>query len=40
MVRGLDMGDGDILPFRCCGDLVGKRGLPIGETGQDMFLGI
>ena len=40
MARGLDIGDGDILPFRCCGDLECRRGLPMGETGHDMFLGI
>lgn len=39
VVRGLDIGEGDILPFSCCGDLDCKRGLPIGETGHDMFLG-
>lgn len=40
VVRGLDIGEGDILPFRCCGDLECRRGLPMGETGHDMFLGI
>jgi hypothetical protein len=40
VVRGLDIGEGDILPFKCCGDLECKRGLPMGETGHDMFLGI
>lgn len=40
VVRGLHMGDGDILPFRCCGDLECNSGLPIGETGHDIFLGI
>lgn len=40
VVRGLDIGEGDILPFRCCGDLECRRGLPTGETGHDMFLGI
>ena len=39
-VRGLDIGEGDIIPFMCCGDLDLKRGLPMGETGQDIFLGI
>jgi len=39
-VRGLDIGEGDILPFICCGDLGLKSGLPMGETGQDIFLGI
>lgn len=40
VVRGLDIGEGDILPFRCGGDLECNRGLPMGETGHDMFLGI
>lgn len=40
VVRGLDIGEGDILPFRCCGDLECRRGLPMGETGHEMFLGI
>ena len=39
-VRGLDIGEGDIRPFMCCGDLGLKSGLPMGETGQDIFLGI
>lgn len=37
-VRGLDIGEGDSLPFMCCGDLDVKSGLPMGETGQDIFL--
>lgn len=37
VVRGLDIGEGDILPLRCCGDLECKRGLPMGDTGQDML---
>jgi len=40
VVRGLAMGEGDILPFRCCGDLECKSGLPMGETGHDMYLGM
>lgn len=40
VVRGLDIGDGEILPFSCCGDLGCNSGLPIGETGHDTFLGI
>lgn len=40
VLRGLDMGDGDILPFGYWGDLECRRGLPIGETGHDTFLGI
>lgn len=40
VVRGLEIGEGDILPCRCFGDLECNRGLPIGETGHDMFLGI
>lgn len=39
-VRGLDIGEGDILPFMCCGDLDRKSGLPMGETGQEIFLEI
>lgn len=38
VVRGLEIGD--IFPFRCGGDLVCNRGLSVGETGHDMFLGI
>ena len=38
VVRGLDIGEGDILPLKCWGDLGYRRGLPIGETGHDMFL--
>lgn len=34
------MGEGDILPFKCGGDLGCNSGLPIGETGQDTFFGI
>jgi len=37
-VRGLDIGEGDNLPLLCCGDLDLKSGLPMGETGQDIFL--
>ena len=37
-VLGLEIGEGDILPLICCGDLELNRGLPIGETGQDMYL--
>lgn len=37
---GLEIGDGDILPFWCCGDLDLRRGLPHGETGQDVLLRI
>lgn len=40
VVRGLDIGEGDILSLKCCGDLECKRGLPMGDTGHDMFLGI
>lgn len=40
VVRGLEIGEGDILPVKCFGDLECNRGLPIGETGHDMFLGI
>jgi hypothetical protein len=40
VVRGLEMGEGDILPLICCGDLECRRGLPIGETGHDIFLGV
>ena len=40
VVLGLDIGEGDILPFICCGDLEWRRGLPMGETGHDMYLGI
>lgn len=40
VARGLDIGEGDILPFKCGGDLECKRGLPIGETGQETFLGM
>jgi hypothetical protein len=36
-VRGLEMGDGDVLPLVCCGDLECRRGL-LGETGHDLFL--
>lgn len=39
-VWGLDIGDGDILPLICCGDLQCRSGLPIGETGHDIFLGV
>ena len=39
-LRGLEIGEGDILPFMCCGDLECSKGLPIGETGHDTFLGI
>lgn len=39
-VRGLDIGEGDNLPLLCCGDLDLKSGLPMGETGQDIFLEI
>lgn len=39
-VRGLDIGEGDNLPLLCCGDLDLKSGLPMGETGQDIFLWI
>lgn len=38
--RGLEIGEGDILPFRCCGDLECNKGLPMGETGHDMFRGM
>lgn len=34
------MGEGDILPLKCCGDLECRSGLPIGETGHDTFLGV
>ena len=37
---GLDIGEGDILPLICCGDLECRRGLPIGDTGHDIFLAI
>lgn len=43
-VRGLEMGEGDVLPLICCGDLECRRGLPgetghdTGETGHDTFL--
>ena len=40
VVCGLDIGEGDNLPFKCCGDRECKRGLPIGETGHEIFLGI
>lgn len=35
-VRGLEMGEGDVLPLICCGDLECRRGLT-GETGHDIF---
>lgn len=38
VVLGLDIGEGDILPLICCGDLEFSKGLPIGDTGHDMFL--
>lgn len=37
-VRGLEIGEGDILPLKCGGDLEFSRGLPIGETGHEIFL--
>lgn len=37
VVRGLEIGEGDILLLTCCGDLECRRGLPMGETGHDMF---
>lgn len=40
VVRGLEIGEGDILPFRYCGDLEFNKGLPTGETGHDTFRGI
>lgn len=40
VVLGLEIGDGDILPFTCCGDLELRRGLPVGETGHERFLGL
>lgn len=33
VVCGLDIGDGDILPFKGCADLECTRGLPVGDTG-------
>lgn len=39
MVLGLEIGEGDILPLKFCGDLACSRGLPIGDTGQEIFLG-
>lgn len=40
MVWGLDIGEGDTLPLVCFGDREYNKGLPIGETGHDMFRGI
>lgn len=40
VIRGLDMGEGDLLPLTCCGDLGWRSGLPMGETGQETFLGV
>lgn len=37
---GLDMGEGDILPLICCGDRECISGLPVGDTGHEMFLGV
>ena len=39
-VCGLDIGEGDILPLICCGDLGCSKGLPMGDTGHDTFLGV
>lgn len=38
VVRGLDIGDGDSLPLKCCGDRELERGLAIGGMGEGMFL--
>lgn len=38
VVLGLEIGEGDILPLVCWGDLDFNRGLPHGETGHDMLL--
>ena len=38
VVLGLEIGEGDILPLVCWGDLDFSRGLPHGETGQDILL--
>lgn len=40
VARGLDMGEGDILPLICCGDLECRSGLPMGDIGHEMFLGV
>lgn len=40
IVWGLEIGDGDSRPFRFGGERGQRRGLPIGETGHDIFLGI
>jgi hypothetical protein len=39
-VLGLEIGEGDILQFVFWGDLDLNRGLPHGETGQDILLRI
>jgi hypothetical protein len=39
-VLGLEIGEGDILPFVFWGDFDLNRGLPNRETGQDILLRI
>lgn len=40
-VHGLEIGEGElyITLLMFCGDLECRRGLLVGETGHDMFLG-
>jgi hypothetical protein len=40
VVLGLEIGEGDILPLVCWGDVDFSRGLPHGETGHDILLRI